>query len=67
MIDLVHIWNDNRFKSKISFIITPTHTYDLKVKATDLEILYLIPDNVKFMTTNDQTVAQEILTRAKMP
>ena len=39
---------------------------DLKVKVTDLEILYLIPDNVKFMTTNDQTIAQEILSRAKM-
>ena len=39
---------------------------DLKVKVTDWEILYLIPDNVKFMTTNDQTIAQEILSRAKM-
>ena len=61
MIDLVHIWNDNKYRSKVSFIITSTHAYDLKVKVTDLEILYLIPDNVKFMTTNDQTKAQEIL------
>ena len=43
----------------------PTHAYDLKV--TDLEILYLIHDNVKFKTTNDQTIAQEIQSRAKMP
>ena len=27
--------------------------YDLKAKVTDSEILYLIPYNVKFMTTND--------------
>ena len=61
MIDLVFIWNDNRYRSKVLFFITPTHTYDLKIKVTDLEILYLIPDNVKSMTTNDQTIAQEIL------
>ena len=67
MIDLVHIWNDNRNRSKVLFIITPNHAYDLKVKVTDFKILYLIPDNVKFMITNDQTVAQEILSRAKMP
>ena len=30
------------------------------------QILYLIPDNVKFMATNDQTIAQEILSRAKI-
>ena len=45
----------------------PTHACDLKVKVTDIEIIYLIPDNVKFMTTNDHTIAQEILSRAKMP
>ena len=44
-----------------------THTSDLNVKVTDLEILYLISNNGKFMTTNDQTIAQEILSRAKMP
>ena len=66
MIDLVHIWNNNRYRSKVSSSITPTHAYDLKVKVADLEILYLIPDNVKFMTTNDQTIGQEILSRAKM-
>ena len=64
--NLVHIRNDNRC-SKALFIITPTHAYDLKVKVTDLQILYLIPDNVKFMTTNRQNIAQEILPRAKMP
>ena len=67
MIDLVQIWNDNRYRSKVLFIITPTHAYDLKVKDTDFEILWLIPDNVKFMTTNDQTIAQEILSRTKIP
>ena len=39
MIDLVHIWNDNRCRSKVLFIITPTYVYDLKVKVTDLEVL----------------------------
>ena len=53
--------------SKVLFIITPTNAYNLKVKVTDLEFLYLIPDNVKFMTTNDQIIAQDILSRAKMP
>ena len=66
MIDLIHIWNDYRYRSKVLFIITPTDAYDLKFKVTDLKILYLIPDNIKFMTTNDQTIAQEILSRAKM-
>ena len=32
---------------------------------TYFEILYFIPDNVKFMTTNDRTIAQEILSRVK--
>ena len=67
MIDLVHIWNDNRYRSKVLFIITLTHAYNLKVKVTDLESLYLILDNVKFMATNDQTIAQAILSRATMP
>ena len=39
MTDFVHIWNDNRYRSKVLFIITHTHAYDLKVKFTDLEIL----------------------------
>ena len=39
MIDMVHIWNDNRYRSKVLFIIAPTHACDLKVKVTDLEIL----------------------------
>ena len=39
MIDLVHIWIDNRYRSKVLFIITPTHDYDLRVKVTDVEIL----------------------------
>ena len=67
MIELVHILNDNRYRSKVLFVIIPTHAYDLRVKVTDLEMLYLIPDNVKFMTANDQTIAQDILTRDKMP
>ena len=49
MIDLVHIWNDNRCRSRVLFVFTPSHAFDLKVKVTDLEILYLIPDNVKFV------------------
>ena len=65
-IDLIYTWNDYRYRSKVLFIITFTHAYELKVKVTGLEILYFIPDNVKFMTTNDQTIAQEILSRAKM-
>ena len=48
------------------FIITPPMPMTLRSRS-HLEILYLIPDNVKFITTNDQTIAQEILSRAKMP
>ena len=43
MIDLVHIWNDNRYKSKVLFVINPTHAYDLKVKVTDLENFIIDP------------------------
>ena len=39
MIDLIHIWNDNRYRSKVLLTITPTNTYHLEVKVIDLEIL----------------------------
>ena len=38
LIYLVHIWFDGRYRSKVSFSNTPTHTDDLKVKVMDLEI-----------------------------
>ena len=38
--DFGHIWYDDRYSS--SFIQQyPSHAYDLKVKVTDLKILYL--------------------------
>ena len=43
MIDLVHICNDKRYKSKVLFVITPTHAYDLKVKVTYLEMFLIDP------------------------
>ena len=39
--DLVHIWYDDRYRSKVSFSSTPTHAHDLKVKFTDFEILQI--------------------------
>ena len=39
--DLLYIWYDNRFWSKIllgTILTIPTPAYDLKVKVTDLEI-----------------------------
>ena len=36
--DLLYIWYDNRYWSKLLFDTTPTPAYDLKVKVTDLEI-----------------------------
>ena len=36
--DLLYIWYDNRYLSKILFGTTPTSVYDLKVKVTGLEI-----------------------------
>ena len=41
MMDLVHIWYDDRYRSKVSFSNTPTHAHDLKVKFTDFEILQI--------------------------
>ena len=41
MMDLVHIWYDNRYRSKVSFRNTPTHAHDLTVKFTDFEILQI--------------------------
>ena len=41
MMDLVHIWYDDRYRSKVSFSNTPTHAHDLKVKFTDSEILQI--------------------------
>ena len=36
--DLLYIWYDNRYWSKILFSTTPTPANDLKVKVTDLDI-----------------------------
>ena len=33
--DLVHIWYDDRYRSKVSFSNTPADAHDLKVKITD--------------------------------
>ena len=41
MMDLVHIWYDDRYRSKVSFSNTPTYARDLKVKITDFEILQI--------------------------
>ena len=39
LIDLVYIWYDDRYWSKILFSTIPTPMHDLKVKVTDLELL----------------------------
>ena len=36
--ELLYIWHDYRYWSKILFGIIPTQAYDLEVKVTDLEI-----------------------------
>ena len=36
--DLLYIWHDNRYRSKILFGPIPTPAYDLEVKVTDIEI-----------------------------
>ena len=36
--DLLYIWHDYRYWSKILFGTIPTPAYDLKVKVRDLEI-----------------------------
>ena len=38
MMDLVHVWYDDRYWSKILFSTIPTPIHDLKVKVTDLEL-----------------------------
>ena len=42
LMDLIHVWHDDRFRSKILSSTTPTPVNDLKGKVTDLELLYLI-------------------------
>ena len=41
MMDLVHVWYDDRYRSKVSFSNTLPHAHDLKVKFTDFEILQI--------------------------
>ena len=36
--DLLYIWHDYRYWSKILFGVIPTPAYDQEVKVTDLEI-----------------------------
>ena len=36
--DLLHIWHEDRYWSKILFGIIPSPAYDLEFKVTDLEI-----------------------------
>ena len=40
MMDLVHVWYDDRYWSKILHSTIPIPIHDLKVKVTDLEFLY---------------------------
>ena len=51
MMDLVHVWYDNRYWSKILHSTIPTPTYDLKVKVTDLE-LFMLKFYVKVFRTS---------------
>ena len=37
--DLVHVWCDDRYSSKILHSAIPTSIYNFKVKVTDLERL----------------------------
>ena len=39
--DLVHVWCDDRYWSKILHSAIPTPIHDFKVKVTDLELLCL--------------------------
>ena len=41
MMDLIHIWYDDRYRSKVSFSSTPAHAHDPKIKVTDFEILQI--------------------------
>ena len=36
--DLLYIWHDYRYSSKILFSTIPTPAYDLEVKVTDIEV-----------------------------
>ena len=46
--DLLYIWYDNRYWSKLLFGTTPTPAYDLKVKDMDLNI-YVKSFALKFL------------------
>ena len=38
MMDLVHIWYDDRYRFRVLFSDTQAHAHDLRVKVTGLEI-----------------------------
>ena len=40
LIDLDYNWYDDRYWSKVLFSNTLTHTYDLKVKVRDSDLLF---------------------------
>ena len=52
MMDLVHVWYDNRYWSKILWGTIPTPVHDLKVKVTDLEF-YIKSFALKFLEPQD--------------
>ena len=39
LMDLVHVWSDDRYWSKILHSAIPTPIHDFKVKVTDLDLL----------------------------
>ena len=42
LMDMVYNWYDDRYQSEVLFYNTATHTYDRKVKVTDLKLLCLV-------------------------
>ena len=42
MMDLVHVWYDDGYESKILCSMIPNPVHDFEVKVTDLEFLYWI-------------------------
>ena len=45
-VDLVYIWYDDRYWSKVLFTTIPIPAHDLKVKVTDLELEAIIAQTI---------------------
>ena len=59
MMDLVHVWYDDRRWSKTLCSTIPIPIHDFKVKVTDLEFLYWSSEVLSFWKKNSDTARDD--------